>query len=192
MCVSARETACSAPPAGTTGETTTSTDTCSVDVYTVSISQKKKNPQSLPQQRLLTCREEPMNRPQTERNHTPQTCQSMGMRVAERQTHRWASWQRRRCFAGGVTWVGLELAGGRQAAQVLEGSGQGQVVGLRGRGQDVVRPLGSLYRRQGELLHREADRGRAGAGTDVTEASLTAGNRQLTLARTSARLINCC
>lgn len=30
-------------------------------------------------------------------------------------------------------------------AEVLEGSGQGQVVGLRGRGQDVVRPLGSLY-----------------------------------------------
>lgn len=31
-------------------------------------------------------------------------------------------------------------------AEVLEGSGQGQVVGLRGRGQDVVGPLGSLYR----------------------------------------------
>ena len=34
-------------------------------------------------------------------------------------------------------------------AEVLEGSGQGQVVGLRGRGQDVVHPLGSLYRGQG-------------------------------------------
>jgi len=31
-------------------------------------------------------------------------------------------------------------------AEVLEGPGQGQVVGLRGRGQDVVHPLGSLYR----------------------------------------------
>lgn len=35
-------------------------------------------------------------------------------------------------------------------AEVLEGSGQGQVVGLRGRGQDVVHPLGSLYRGQGK------------------------------------------
>lgn len=30
-------------------------------------------------------------------------------------------------------------------AEVLEGPGQGQVVGLRGRGQDVVHPLGSFY-----------------------------------------------
>lgn len=30
-------------------------------------------------------------------------------------------------------------------AQVLEGSGEGQVVGLRGCGQDVVHPLGPLY-----------------------------------------------
>lgn len=35
-------------------------------------------------------------------------------------------------------------------AEVLEGSGQGQVVGLRGRGQDVVRPLGSLCRGGGQ------------------------------------------
>lgn len=40
-------------------------------------------------------------------------------------------------------------------AEVLEGSGQGQVVGLRGRGQDVVHPLGSLYRGTGEeAVHR--------------------------------------
>lgn len=34
-------------------------------------------------------------------------------------------------------------------AEVLEGSGEGQVVGLRGRRQDVVHPLGSLYRGHG-------------------------------------------
>lgn len=34
-------------------------------------------------------------------------------------------------------------------AEVLEGPGEGQVVGLRGRGQDVVHPLRSLYRGQG-------------------------------------------
>lgn len=39
-------------------------------------------------------------------------------------------------------------------AEVLEGSGEGQVVGLRGRGQDVVHPLGSLYRGQGEEVVR--------------------------------------
>ncbi len=33
-------------------------------------------------------------------------------------------------------------------AEVLEGSGERQVVGLRGRGQDVVHSLGSLYRGQ--------------------------------------------
>lgn len=35
-------------------------------------------------------------------------------------------------------------------AQVLEGSGERQVVGLRGRGQDVVHPLRSLYSGTGE------------------------------------------
>lgn len=46
---------------------------------------------------------------------------------------------------GGLTWVRLEgqLVGGWQVAQVLEGPGQGQVVGLRGRGQDV-HPLASV------------------------------------------------
>lgn len=39
-------------------------------------------------------------------------------------------------------------------AEVLEGSGQRQVVGLRGRGQDVVHALGSLYRGQvEEVVH---------------------------------------
>lgn len=47
---------------------------------------------------------------------------------------------------GGLTGVRLEgqLVGRRQVAEVLEGPGQGQVVGLRGRGQNVVDPLRSL------------------------------------------------
>lgn len=47
---------------------------------------------------------------------------------------------------GGLTRVGLEgqLVGRRQVAEVLEGPGQGQVVRLRGRGQNVVHPLRSL------------------------------------------------
>lgn len=60
---------------------------------------------------------------------------------------------------GGLTRVGLEgqLVGRRQVAEVLEGPGQGQVVRLRGRGQNVVHPLGSLCGTHTQTLSRQPE-----------------------------------
>ena len=60
-------------------------------------------------------------------------------------------------------------------AEVLEGSGERQVVGLRGRGQDVVHPLGSFYGGVGGQRRRKRCSAVSDSQKDGAEQQLLGG-----------------